>query len=232
MTSLEGIAYRQKLKAGGAGLTILTENEKAVATINKRDGSYAPYGKMDEKIFTEAVLEEAFNLTQGLPYRRLGSVQFVDSWTEETVEALPEEAVVEATSEEEQEDRDDVHTVCSKEYEAIISEYTDKKGNFSYELMNKDFIQRAHKSKQVMIQKEQGVAPDEIIASLLVNKVHSMVAGADKYFTEADAKVLAAMLDDMNMRSAFKELKLWLRGKKYDFLIIQLLHRHDAISKE
>jgi hypothetical protein len=207
MTLVKGLAYRQKLKAGGAGLTIMTADDKAVVTINKRDGSYAPYGQMNEKVFTGAVLEEAFDLTAGLPYRRLGSVQYAESLVDET--AVGDESV----AVDETEEAGDVALVCSQVYEAIISEYTDKKGRFSSELMNKDFIQRAHKSNQVKIQMEQGVAPDDIIASMLVNKVHSLVKESVGSFAEADAKALAAMLDDMDMRSAFKELRLWLRNK-------------------
>jgi hypothetical protein len=207
MATIKGVAFRQKLRQGGAGLTIVTKDDRAVVTINKRDGSYVPFGQLNAKIFTETVLEEAFELTMGLPYKRMGSVKYVEKVTEEPIE---ENAAVDA----EEETQIDVSTVCSKEYDAIIAEYTAKCGAFSYDLMNKDFIQRAHKSDGVSTMIGQGASEDEIIIFLLTNKVNSLIRESVNNFSDDDAKALIEMLDDMNMRSAFKELKLWLRARK------------------
>jgi hypothetical protein len=207
MATIKGIAYRQKLKEGGAGLTILTENDKAVVTINKRDGSYVPYGLLNEKIFTEAVWEEAFDLTNGLPYRRMGTAKYVEKVSEELIS---ESMAIDT----EEESKADVTTICSKEYDAIITEYTAKCGSFSYELMNKEFIQRAHKSDGVKTLINQGASSEEIIIFLLINKVNSLIRESAGNFSNEDALALLKTLDDMNMRSAFKELNLWLRSRK------------------
>jgi hypothetical protein len=207
MASIKGITYRQKLKSGGSGLTIMTEKDKAVVTINKRDGAYLPFGTLDAKIFTEAVFEEAFDLTQGLPYRRLHPVQYKERTKDEAINA---KVAIDA----EDEINDDVATICSKEYDAIIAEYTAKCGSFSYDLMNKDFIQRAHKSDRVKSLINQDASVDEIIVFLLVTKVNNLIRESVNNFSDEDAQALIKMLDDMNMRSAFKELKKWLRGRK------------------
>ncbi|MCL2050666.1 MAG: hypothetical protein FWG91_02885 [Lachnospiraceae bacterium] len=209
MNSIKGIAYRQKLKAGGSGLTILTEENKAVVTINKRDGSYAPYGQFNRAIFTDEVFEEAYELSKGLAYRRLGPASYAESLKAPEKEELKAETKID-----EDESENDIATVCSREYDAIIEAYTDKNGSFSYELMNKDFIQRAHKSDQVGNFINEGKSVDEIIAFLVINKVNSLIRDTVGKYSNDDALALVKMLDDMNMRSAFKELKLWLRGKK------------------
>lgn len=208
MASMKGITYRQKLKDGGSGLTILTEDDKAVVTINKRDGSFAPYGQINTKIFTDAVLAEAFELTKGLPYRRLGPAQYEESLSLSVADEIAAEAKIE-----EDESESDVATINSPEYDAIIDAYTDKNGNFSYELMNKDFIQRANKSNQVGTFIGEGKPVDEIIAYMVVNKVNSLIRETAGKYTDEDAMNLVKVLDDMNMRSAFKELKLWLRSR-------------------
>lgn len=208
LNAIKGIAYRQKLKDGGSGLTILTEKDKAVVTINKRDGSYAPYGTVDANIFTDVVLEEAFELTKGLPYRRFGPAQYEESLS------LPETAALADAAVSEDENENDVICVNSPEYDSIINAYADKNGKFSYDLMNKDFIQRAHKSDQVSNFISEGKPVDDIIAFLVVNKINSLIRETTGKYSEEDAKKLINLLNDMNMRSAFKELKLWLRGKK------------------
>ena len=74
LVSIKGLAFKQKLTAGGAGITIVTPEDRAVFTINKRDGSCAAYGPVNGEVFTAAIAAEAIELTQGLPYRRLGKI--------------------------------------------------------------------------------------------------------------------------------------------------------------
>jgi len=98
--------------------------------------------------------------------------------------------------------------------DALISEYTDKNGKFSHDLMNKDFIQRAHKSDQVSKFVSDGMKVDDIIVFLVINKVNSLLRDTVDNFSDDDALKLIAELDDLCKRSAFKDLKLWLRGRK------------------
>jgi len=97
---------------------------------------------------------------------------------------------------------------------AFMNEYTDKNGKFSHDLMNKEFIQRAHKSEQVSKFISDGVNVDDIIVFLVINKVNSLLRDTIDNFSNEDALKLIANLDDLCKRSAFKDLKLWLRGKK------------------
>ncbi|MCL2054169.1 MAG: hypothetical protein FWG90_07010 [Oscillospiraceae bacterium] len=203
LNSIEGVAYRQKLTAGGSGITVITANDKAVATINKRDGSFAHYGKVNEKVFTDEIFNEAVALTNGLPYRLLGSVQLTGFENKEA------KTVENSSDAQEDTEKADVTVVCSKTYDDFIAAYTDKNGKFSYQLMNKDLIQFASKSKKVteLINDKRG--DDEIVRYIVNIKASNLNKGLE--MDDEGTKAFVELLDSMEARSAFKELKVWLR---------------------
>ena len=86
LSGILGLAYKEKLASGGAGLAIVTPGDRAAYTINKRDGRAVAYGAVDPQVFTNAVIDEAIELTRGLRYKRLGKVTKVydDSHCDET----------------------------------------------------------------------------------------------------------------------------------------------------
>ena len=202
MTSITGLAFKQKLTAGGAGITIMTPDDKAVFTINKRDGTCTPYGKVDSSTFTKNIIDEAIELTKGLPYRRLGTISKVynDNHCDETsIELETEDTVAE------------IDVMASAEYKEFIAQYTDKNDRFSYQLMNKDLMQFAAKSSIVRKKLEDKEKTDSILRYI----VNSKAADLSRKRGMSDEMLTAFIdtFDSMNTRSAFKELNAYLRGK-------------------
>jgi len=201
-TTIPAMAFKQKLQAGGAGITIITPDERATFTINKRDGSCVPYGKVNEKIFTESVIKEVLELTAGLPYRRLGAI------TKVHLNAPCEEASVEHEVDDE---KVDIDIISSKEYAAFIEHYSDKKGRFSHQLMNKELMQFAARSGVV----SKKLAEKEDI-DLIVRYVVKAKAARLARRKEMDDETLSAFIetiDSICTRSAFKELNAYLRER-------------------
>ena len=203
LNSLAGLAYKQKLTAGGAGLAIVTPHDRAAFTINKRDGSVTPYGTVDGGVFTSAVIEEALELTKGLPYRRLGKVVKVydDIHCDETPADLETE-----------DDKPSVDVVASKEYEGFIMEYTDKNGKFSYQLMNRDLMKFADRSSVVANMVSEGESGDAVLRYIVRSKAVSL--SRSKSMDDDFLTAFIDTFDSMNTRSAFKELNAHVRAKK------------------
>ena len=202
MTSIKGLAFKQKLQAGGAGLTIMTPDDKAVYTINKRDGACVPFGKVNGDVFMQAAIDEALELTKGLPYRRLGAI------TKVYADDRCDEGSVDLETDD---DKVEIDVIASAEYREFIAQYTDKNGKFSYQLMNKELMQFAAKSSVV----SKKLAEKEAVAGIVRYIVKSKAADLARN-RGMDENMLTAFIDtfdSMNTRSAFKELNAYLRGK-------------------
>ena len=202
MTLIKGLAYKQKLTAGGTGITIITPDDRAVFTINKRDGSCVPYGKVNGEIFTASVVNEALELTRGLSYKRLGAISkvYADNHRDET----PIELEVE-------DDKATIDVIASVEYKEFIAQYTDKADRFSYQLMNKELIQFAARSSVVRKMLADKTDVDSIVKYIVKSKAADL-----SHNQGMDEDMLTAFIDtfdSMNTRSAFKELNAYLRGK-------------------
>ena len=202
LTSIKGLAFKQKLTAGGAGITIMTPLDKAVFTINKRDGSCVPYGIADTETFNKTVITEALELTKGLPYRRLGVITKVydDIHSDETsIELETEDEKVE------------IDVVASTEYKEFIAQYTDKNGRFSYQLMNKELMQFAARSSVVKKMLAEKNSADKIVKYIVKSKAADL--SHNKGMDDGMLTAFIDTFDSMNTRSAFKELKAYLRSK-------------------
>jgi len=200
--SLKGIAFKQKLTSGGTGITIITPDDKAVFTINKRDGTCSPYGPVNGEVFTGAVVDEAIELTRGLPYKRLGAISKVyeDRHVDEGSVDL-----------EEGDEKLDIDVMASAEYKEFIANYTDKRDRFSYQLMNRDLMQFAAKSRVVskMLSDKDNV--DDIVRYVIKSKAADLCR--NKGMSDEMLSVFIDTFDSMDTRSAFKELRAYLRGK-------------------
>ena len=202
MTTINGLSFKQKLKAGGTGITIVTPNDRAVFTINKRDGTCVPFGNVNSDVFNKDVINEALDLTKGIPYRRLGKISKVYPDThcdESSVELETEDEKVE------------IDVVASAEYREFIAQYTDKNGKFSYRLMNKELMQFAARSSVVRKKLEDKENADEIVRYIVKSKAADLT-----HSRGMEEEMLTAFIDtfdSMDTRSAFKELKSYLRGK-------------------
>jgi hypothetical protein len=201
LSEIPAIAYKQKLASGGAGIRILRldTDAKGIFTIDKRTGQAVPFGTVDEKLFPEAAVDEALELTVGLPYSSRGKIK-VSSFEEDVRE---EEDVT-------PEQPEAADMVDSEEYNAIVWRYSNEKGRINYPLMNKDFIQFASGSKIVADMVENKANEDTILIYIVQNRA-ALLAGRKDALSQADTISLIESLDEIDPRSAFKELKAYIR---------------------
>jgi len=190
LSTLEAAAYRQKLKDGKPGIVILRYDmpQPGLATVNRRTGNAEPSVNTNLELFPLEAFQEAIELTSGMPYSRRGAVKLAG--TEEVVEAdeAPEELA----------------TVDSAEYEAIVKAYTNKKGELSYELLNKDFIQFAKSSKIIADMVANRASVDEIRDHVVKVKLESLTGNRE--LTVAQTNRIVEMLDEVSPRYVFREL--------------------------
>jgi len=201
LSSIPAIAYKQKLTAGGAGLKLLRLDSDAAAvfTIDRRTADLLPYGPYSTELFPEDALREALELTQGMPYSARGKIAL------KAFAAMAPEP--EDVTEEQQ---DAVDMVDSDEYQAIVSRYSDEKSKLNYTLMNKDFIQFAAKSK-VVGEMLAARAREEDILLFIVQSRAAFLSGSKHSLSGDQTSALIETLDEIDPRSAFKELKAWIR---------------------
>ena len=202
LTGTNARAYKQKLTSGGAGITIITPHERAVFTINKRDGTCVPFNKVNDEVFTQEIVNEAIEATISLPYKRLGNVIKVHN-NKKCDEGLVED--------ETDDKKTDIDVISSTEYIEFIAQYTDKKDKFSYLLMNKELIQFAARSSVVnkMISNKEEV--ETIVRYIVRSKAADLAR--NKGMDDDLLTAFIETLDSMSTRSAFKELRAFLRDK-------------------
>jgi len=200
LTSIPAIAYKQKLSAGGAGVKILRMDmdAAAVATIDKRSNDWTPYGKIDSNLFPKEAIDEAIELTMGLPYSSRGKIKVTPTETKTEEEVITEEATFEQ-----------VDMTTSDEYKALINYYSDTNGRLNYATMNKDFIQFAAKSKGVGDLMAAKASRDEILNFVIKSRVANL-AKQKESLDDRSTELLIETLDEINPRSAFKELKAYI----------------------
>lgn len=200
LSAIPAIAYKMKLPAGGASLKVLRLDADAagVVTVDKRTGDLIPYGSFDAKLFPAEAFEEAAELTSGLPFSARGNIKInvgaaVSEKEKET--EIPEEII---------------SMIDSEEYGAIVERYSDEKGKLNYVLMNKDFIQFASKSKTVSDMVAAKATPDEIVLFIVKSRA-AFISGKKDSLDDKHAAALIETLDEIDPRSAFKELKNYLK---------------------
>ena len=195
LTVIPALGYKQKLAKGGAGLKILRMDREAsaVATIDKRTGDAEYYGTVDENLFPMEAFDELLDATSGLPYSARGKIKLVIIEQQEA-EDVPDEP-------------EKMDMLNSVEYQAIIERYSDEKGKINYQLMNKDFIKFAAKSK-VVSDMVGRMAKNEEILNFTVKSRASFIAGTKESLNDEETAALIETLDEIDPRSAFKELKL------------------------
>ncbi len=200
LTSIKGIAYRQKLPSGVSGIVILRENaaQPGIASISKTSGKAIPTANTSKKLYPQKAFEEAMVLTAGLPYKNQGNVQLKGKLPDRepvTKEQAKEEAVVD-----------------SAEYAMIVEKYTDKTGKLSYELLNKDMIRFAHSSSVVRGMVAEGKSVDRIRLYAAGTKFRSITGNHD--LTNAQVKKIIELLDEVSPKGVFREFNEELRKMK------------------
>ena len=200
LTTIPAIAYKQKLSAGGSGVKImrLDTDASAVLTIDRRTGDGVPRGKIDDQLFPEEALSEAVTLTSGMAYSARGKIRITAQ-----IEIKEPDDVDETELEK-------IDMVGSVEYIAITERYSDEKGKMNYPLMNKDFIQFSSKSKIVSEMVQNRVSIEELLRYILKNRA-GFIANSKVSLSDAQTDALHETLDEIDPRSAFKELTQHLK---------------------
>lgn len=206
LSSLEAVAYRQKLRGGQVGVVILRQDtaQPGLALLNRQHGTPDPAHNTSTALYPLEAFQEALDLTAGLPYSSRGPVRSplaVAAAADADVSVpaeLSEEAPVEA-----------VATVNSADYAAIVKAYTNKKGELSYELLNKALIQAAHANPFVASMLADGAAL-EAIRDHVVKANFEAVTG-NRALSESEVRRIVELLDEVSPRSVLRELNDALR---------------------
>ena len=202
LESIPAVAYKIKLRTGGSGIKMhrTDRDAAAFAEIDKREGTAIITAQTDAALFPEEAFDEAIEQLSGLPYSARGKVKITASDEAETNEITEEEAAT-------------VTAACmvqSDEFKAIIDRYSDENGKINYALMNKQFIQFASSSNVVrdLIGKKEKAG--DILLFVLKNRA-AFFANKKEHLPNDQAEALLDALNEINPRSAFKELSLHLR---------------------
>ena len=189
LTVIPAVAYRQKLPAGGSGVTILRYGEKqcGIASVSTRSGKAIPAPNTPAERYPDAAFQEALNLTRGLPYRKLGKVTVLKKSFKEAEPKVEEDVAVDLS-----------------DYQKLEAKYTDKTGRLSYELINKDLI-RFFKSSSVARRMLEEQASAAKISRYVVGTKFRDVTG-NKTLTDKQVKLLSDLLDNVYPKGVFKEL--------------------------
>jgi hypothetical protein len=156
-----------------------------------------PYGIVDEAFFPMEAFDEAFELTISLPYSARGNIALLV-----LEEAQPDDVSEQAPAEQ-------VDMTLSPEYQAIVERYSDEKGKLNYTLMNKDFIQFAARSKVVADMVGAGASQEDILVAILRSRA-TEISRQKESLDDNSIKLLIETLDEIDPRSAFKELKAYI----------------------
>lgn len=199
LTVISAVAFRQKLAAGGSGITILRHGAKqpGIASISKTSGEPIPSANTPADLYPAEAFREAVALTSGMPYAKRGSVRLVKK---AAVDVAPEAA---------EEITKDDPIVDSAEYQKIVALYTDKNGKLSYDLLNRDLIKFAHSSRIVRGMIEEGASTKKIRTYIVVSKFRTVTG--NKQLTEEQALMMGQLLDEVSPKSVFKQLDAELR---------------------
>ena len=74
LTTLQAMAYGQKLKAGDIGIVIVRpdKSQPGIAAVNKKTGELTLLKNINEKDYPIDAFKEAMELTYGLPFKKQG----------------------------------------------------------------------------------------------------------------------------------------------------------------
>lgn len=198
LTTIEAVAFRQKLKAGGSGIMILRYDiaQPGIASISKTSGDAIPTENTPIDLYPLKAFKEAIQLTAGMPYRKRSGVRL----TKKAVEEIAPEATEETEEE---------VFIDSADYGKLVDKYTDKNGKLSYELLNRDLIRFAHSSKTVSAMLTEGASVKKIRTYIVCTKFRT--AAGNKKLTDAQVLKMAELIDEVSPKSAFKALDAELR---------------------
>jgi hypothetical protein len=199
------VAYRQKLRGGQSGVVILRPDtaQPGLALLNHQSGQPDPAANTPAALYPLEAFQEALELTSGLPYSSRGPVR--------SPAVVPGTPAAEAASPELAEEASgaDLATVNSADYQAIVKAYTNKKGEISYELLNKALIQAARSNPYVSELVARGASEVEIRDHVV--KANFEAVTGNRAISQAEVHAILEMLDAVSPRSVLRDLNDELR---------------------
>ncbi|MCL2360629.1 MAG: hypothetical protein FWC73_02310 [Defluviitaleaceae bacterium] len=201
------VAYKIKLRHGGSGIKMHRTDQEATVfvEVSTRTGDVIIDGRVDQEVFPYAAFDEAMEQLAGLPYSARGKVKIMisDDVEEEEVCAdaqvgcdLPYAAQM----------------IESPEFKSIVDRFSDENGKLNYALMNKQFMQFAQTSKVVSEMVGRRESEKDIRLFILKNRA-AFLANKREHLSDEETNALMEALDEINPRSAFKELNLYIRRR-------------------
>jgi hypothetical protein len=202
LSTMEAVAYRQKLRGGQAGVVILRRDspQPGLALVNPRTGEPDLSTNVPMDRFPREAFLEALELTAGLPYSRRGPVASAVAPTT----APPSGEVGSDADQLESSSPEAVATVASPDYAAIVKAYTNRKGELSYEQLNKSLIQAAHSNPFVATMISQGATQEEIRDHVV--KANFEAVSGNRHLSAAEVNSILTLLDEVSPRSLLREL--------------------------
>ena len=214
LSSLEAVAYRQKLRGGQAGVVILRQDsaQQGLALLNRNSGQADLAAHTPSDLFPQEAFDEALELTAGLPYSSRGPVRSPAAVAGSAVA----EAAVTATATtaapsplDEDHTPEELATVNSADYAAIVKAYTNKKGEISYDLLNKALIQAARSNPYVAEMVGRKATLEEIRDHVV--KANFEAVTGNRSLSLAEVHRIMELLDEVSPRSVLRDFNDDLR---------------------
>ena len=195
LTTMKAYACRQKQADGDIGIIIVKPDGKqpGIAGISKKTGEPVPTANTNQKVFPIEAFKEAMELTKGLRFEKQGPLKVTKGMFKEP-KAEPVEEVVVLNEE-----------ACRQ----IAAHYTDKNGNLSYDLINKELISFAKRSSIVRGMIENGKSAKAISTYIVNNKFRNIAANQD--LTDKEIGKIVEVLDGVSKQGIFKQLNAEIR---------------------
>jgi hypothetical protein len=196
LSTIAAVAYRRKLQGGKSGVVVMRYDtaQPGLASFSRNTGDPVPNANINLDLFPLEAFKEALELTYGMPYSKRGAVKLSGSPAEPEAGAAEEETA----------SPEDEATVDCAEYAAVVEAYTNKKGELSYDLINKDFIQFARSSKIVGDMVANRASEEEIRNHVVKVKLEELTGNRD--LSAAQAQRIVDLLDEVSPRYVFREL--------------------------
>ena len=206
LSTLEGVAYRQKLQGGQVGVVILRQDsaQPGLALLNRQSGTPDPAHNTSSDLYPLEAFQEALDLTAGLPYSSRGPVRSPAAVGERTADDGPVPADLGEPASPEA-----VATVNSADYGAIVKAYTNKKGELSYDLLNKALIQACRSNPFVATMVANGASLEEVRDHVV--KANFEAVTGNRALSQVEVNRIVDLLDEVSPRAVLREFNDDLR---------------------
>jgi hypothetical protein len=192
----------------GAAILRQDSAQPGLALLNRNSGQADLAANTPAALFPAEAFQEALELTAGLPYSSRGPVR---SPAAVTGAAVAEAAATPAAPSplDEEHSAEELATVNSADYAAIVKAYTNKKGEISYDLLNKALIQAARSNPYVAEMVGRKATLEEIRDHVV--KANFEAVTGNRSLSLAEVHRILELLDEVSPRSVLRDFNEDLR---------------------